>query len=172
MQPVVGVLADNFKSKWGRRRPFMLGGALIVAIFLLTLGWTAEIVGLFISEPNMAKSCTIALAVVSIYAVDFAINAVQSSCRSLIVDTLPISKQQLGSAWASRMIAVGHLVGYAIGTIDLVKVFGSLLGDSQFKQVTFLAAAFFVSSVATTCWAVQERVLISARWGSLYWTES
>lgn len=26
-------------------------------------------------------------------------DAVQSSSRSLIVDTLPISKQQLGSAW-------------------------------------------------------------------------
>lgn len=39
------------------------------------------------------------LAVLSIYALDFAINAVQASCRSLIVDTLPIPKQQLGSAW-------------------------------------------------------------------------
>jgi hypothetical protein len=26
-------------------------------------------------------------------------NLVQSCCRSLIVDTLPISQQQLGSAW-------------------------------------------------------------------------
>jgi solute carrier family 45, member 1/2/4 len=45
------------------------------------------------------KSTTIFLAVLSIYAVDFAINAVQASCRSLVVDTLPIPKQQLGSAW-------------------------------------------------------------------------
>lgn len=30
----------------------MLGGALIVALCLLVLGWTAEIVGLFISEPD------------------------------------------------------------------------------------------------------------------------
>ena len=141
----------------------MLGGALIVAICLLILGWTAEIVGLFISEPNTAKSCTIALAVLSIYAVDFAINAVQSSSRSLIVDTLPISKQQLGSAWASRMIAMGHLAGYAIGTIDLLKIFGGLIGDSQFKQLTFIAATFFLFSEGVTCWAVEERVLVSAR---------
>lgn len=52
MQPVVGVLADNSKSKWGRRRPFMIGGALIVAFCLLVLGWTAEIVGLFVSEAH------------------------------------------------------------------------------------------------------------------------
>lgn len=117
----------------------MIGGALIVAVCLLVLGWTGEIVRLFVKEPEtvgdwsypnlgvpayeglQAKSCTIALAVLSIYAVDFAINAgwcsarietdrshgscqnlVQSSCRSLIVDTLPIAKQQLGSAWGTR----------------------------------------------------------------------
>lgn len=71
----------------------MIGGALIVAVCLLVLGWTGEIVRLFVREPEtvgdweysllgvtaydglQAKSCTIALAVLSIYAVDFAINA-------------------------------------------------------------------------------------------------
>jgi len=52
MQPVVGVLADNSKSKWGRRRPFMVGGALIVAVCLLVLGWTSEIVEFFIKDPG------------------------------------------------------------------------------------------------------------------------
>lgn len=99
MQPVVGVLADSSRSKWGRRRPFMIGGSLTVGLCLVVLGWTSEIVGTLVSDPNMKRSGTIALAVLSIYAVDFAINAVQSSCRSLIVDTLPIPKQQLGSAW-------------------------------------------------------------------------
>lgn len=49
------------------------------------------------------REATIFLAVLSIYALDFAINAVQSSCRSLIVDTLPIPKQQLGSAWGKSL---------------------------------------------------------------------
>ena len=53
MQPVVGVLADSSRAKYGRRRPFMVGGALIVGVFLLVLGWTGEIVGLFITEPEL-----------------------------------------------------------------------------------------------------------------------
>lgn len=71
----------------------MIGGALIVAICLLVLGWTGEIVRMFVTEPEtvghwihliwefsayvglQAKSCTIALAVLTIYVVDFAINA-------------------------------------------------------------------------------------------------
>ncbi|EEP82757.1 conserved hypothetical protein [Uncinocarpus reesii 1704] len=90
--------------------------------------WTTEIVSLFISDPQTRKSVTIAVAVLSIYAVDFAINVVQACCRSLIVDTLPIPQQQLGSAWAGRMTAVGSLIGYAIGSIDMLNSFGTAPG--------------------------------------------
>lgn len=62
------------------------------------------------------------------------------------------------------MIGIGHLVGYGMGTVDLVKVFGTTLGDSQFKQLIIIAAAFFVFAIGLTSWAVQERVLISSRW--------
>lgn len=92
MQPVVGVLADRSRSKWGRRRPFMIGGTIIVGFGLLVLGWTGEIVGIFVEDTDLVsrqvrcrgcngtdslqkRKCTIVLAVVGIYAVDFAINA-------------------------------------------------------------------------------------------------
>ena len=55
MQPVVGVLADSSRSKWGRRRPFMIGGSLIVGLCLVVLGWTSEIVGMLVSEPGMVS---------------------------------------------------------------------------------------------------------------------
>jgi len=55
MQPVVGVLADNSRSKWGRRRPFMVGGSLVVGLCLIVLGWTKEIVGSFVTEPGMVS---------------------------------------------------------------------------------------------------------------------
>ncbi len=61
------------------------------------------------------------------------------------------------------MVAIGHLIVYGAGTVDLVKVLGPTLGDSQFKQLTLIAAAFFLFAVGLTTWAVQERVLISSR---------
>jgi solute carrier family 45 protein 1/2/4 len=88
---------------------------------------------------------------------------VQSCSRSLIVDTLPIPKQQAGSAWASRMVSVGHLVGYAIGTVDLVQIFGKSLGDTQFKKLTLVAALSLLFTVGVTSWAVTERVLVSGK---------
>ncbi|RFU32454.1 hypothetical protein B7463_g3880, partial [Scytalidium lignicola] len=163
MAPIVGVMSDQFQSRFGRRRPFMVIGSLLVTIFLVMLGWTKEIVGCFVEDVELRKSCTIVLAVLSIYAVDFAINAVQSCCRSLIVDTLPIPKQQTGSAWASRMQALGHLIGYFIGTIDLVEMFGPSLGDTQFKKLIIVAAASLLFAVGLTSWAVTERVYIPER---------
>lgn len=52
IQPLIGVIADRSRSKWGRRRPFMIFGSFVVAFCLIVLGWTAEIVGLFIQEPE------------------------------------------------------------------------------------------------------------------------
>ncbi|KAI5300471.1 hypothetical protein KEM55_007137 [Ascosphaera atra] len=57
------------------------------------------------------------------------------------------------------MAAIGHLVGYAIGAVDMVKVFGTTLGQTQFKQLCVISAASLLGCVGVTCWAVTERVL-------------
>lgn len=163
VQPIVGVIADESKSRWGRRRPLMLAGSAIVAFCLLVLGFTREIVGIFVGDDDdAARTPTIALAVLAIYCVDFAINAVMSCSRSLIVDTLSIDKQQAGAAWSSRMGAIGHGIGYASGAIDLVGLLGTTLGDTQFKQLTIIASAAMLTTTGLTCWAVSERVLVSS----------
>jgi hypothetical protein len=74
VQPVVGAISDGSTSRWGRRRPLLVLGTVVVAISLLVLGFTREIVGLFEPDGERAKWPTIALAVLAIYAVDFAIN--------------------------------------------------------------------------------------------------
>ncbi|POR39460.1 General alpha-glucoside permease [Tolypocladium paradoxum] len=163
VQPVVGVIADENTSKWGRRRPLMAVGAAVVAVGLLVLGFTREIVGLLVRDDESSRRPTIVLAVLAIYVVDFAINVVMSCSRSLVVDTLPLAKQQTGAAWGSRMSAVGHMVGYAAGSIDLVQTFGTTMGDAQFKQLTVIAALTILGSTAVTCWAVTERVLVSPK---------
>lgn len=75
-QPVVGVLADSNRSKWGRRRPYIVVGASIVATALLTLGWTREIVAALLpADSELSRPLTIFVAVMALYVTDFAINA-------------------------------------------------------------------------------------------------
>lgn len=64
---------------------------------------------------------------------------------------------------ASRMVSIGHLIGYAVGTLDLVKIFGTSLGDTQFKKLTIVAALGLLVAVGTTSYAVTERVLIAGK---------
>ncbi|RYP12116.1 hypothetical protein DL765_007485 [Monosporascus sp. GIB2] len=163
VQPIVGVIADESKSRWGRRRPFILGGAIFSGVCLLTLGFTKEIVGFFVSDEATAKTLTVFTAVLAIYAVDFAVNVVMSAARSLIVDTLPISKQQTGSAWSGRMSAIGHGIAYGTGAVDLPSIFGTFFGDTQFKQLTIAATFGILATCSITCWAVTERVLVDSR---------
>lgn len=61
------------------------------------------------------------------------------------------------------MSAIGHLMGYAIGSIDTVSIIGSIFGDTQFKQMTVFAAFSLVGAVAVTSYSVKERVLLTAR---------
>ena len=53
----------------------MVLGSFVVGACLLLLGWTKEIVGMFVEDLEWKKTCTIFLAVLSIYGIDFAINA-------------------------------------------------------------------------------------------------
>lgn len=74
MQPIVGALADKSTSRFGRRRPLMVAGSLVVSANLLLLGFTREFVGLFL-DGEAATTAAMWLAVLAIWVMDFAINA-------------------------------------------------------------------------------------------------
>src|SRR6476469_1637668 len=43
IQPLVGILSDGYQSKWGRRRPFMLGGGVVVILSIALIAYCKEI---------------------------------------------------------------------------------------------------------------------------------
>ncbi|KAK9469238.1 hypothetical protein V1512DRAFT_268902 [Lipomyces arxii] len=158
MQPVVGVWSDKCVSQFGRRRPFMVVGSLIVGLSLMLMAWTREFVDIFVWSERWAPTVTICFAVLSVFFADFAVNAVQACCRAIIVDTLPKSKQEMANAWAGRMVAGGHLVGYFAGVINLVEYF-PYLGNNQLKVLCAISSFALLVCVGLTSWAVEERVM-------------
>lgn len=80
VQPYIGMLSDNCRVSWGKRKPFMIGGALATACSLLFLSWTKEIVGgllgFFGADPQSqgVKVVIIVVAVIWVYILDVAIN--------------------------------------------------------------------------------------------------
>jgi solute carrier family 45, member 1/2/4 len=80
VQPYVGMLSDNCRIRWGKRKPFMIGGAIATIVSLMFLSWTKEIVGGFYRalgvdpESGFVKYSIIVTAVLWVYILDFAIN--------------------------------------------------------------------------------------------------
>ncbi|WWD02106.1 hypothetical protein V865_000144 [Kwoniella europaea PYCC6329] len=155
VQPLIGIFADRSRSPLGRRRPFMLAGCAICVFAMMMLGWTREISSLI----NGGKWLAIALAVWSIYLIDFSINAVMSTDRALVVDTLPPREQEEGSAWAGRMFGFGSVFGFFVGNLDLPPVL-PFLGKTQLQILSFMTSAILMISHTFTSWAVSERVLL------------
>lgn len=58
VQPIVGDLADRSTSKFGRRRPFMVGGTLATILGALLLGFTREVASWLVAGPSEAVSHT------------------------------------------------------------------------------------------------------------------
>jgi solute carrier family 45, member 1/2/4 len=87
VQPYVGMLSDNCRLPWGKRKPFMLGGTVATIVSLLFLAWTKEIVGGFFGvlgvgpETTFVKYAVIVTAVLWVYILDFAINTGMSNPR-------------------------------------------------------------------------------------------
>ena len=80
VQPYIGIKSDRSRHKWGKRRPFIVGGALATIVSLFCLAWAKEIVtrilGVFGVDEKAQAVYTIAIvfAVLLIYILDFASN--------------------------------------------------------------------------------------------------
>ncbi|CAO3591090.1 unnamed protein product [Absidia cylindrospora] len=160
MQPIAGAFSDKCTFRWGRRRPFLVAGSLMVVASLIVIGWTREITMLFVDDQAVAtfKKVSIGIAIASIYVLDFSINCVQASCRALIVDSLPPSQQEKGTAWAGRMLGLGNVMGYFMGYVDLVKLF-PFLGNTQLKVLCVFASIILLLCDVITCYTVKEKIL-------------
>lgn len=75
VQPYIGILSDNCRISWGKRKPFMLAGGAATIISLVCLAWTREIVKTVLGKTNPhLPGVTIAFAVLMVYILDFSIN--------------------------------------------------------------------------------------------------
>ncbi|KAK2793643.1 hypothetical protein FQN50_009995 [Emmonsiellopsis sp. PD_5] len=162
VQPYVGIRSDNCRIRWGKRKPFMIGGGIATIVALLALAWTREIVGGFLSlfdvplhSPGV-KVTSIVLATILMYCLDFAINTVQAAIRAFIVDNAPAHQQESANAWASRLTGIGNILGYISGYLDLPKLF-PFFGNTQFKVLCTIASLSLGITLLISCLYITER---------------
>ncbi|KAG6827803.1 hypothetical protein H0H92_010409 [Tricholoma furcatifolium] len=160
MQPIIGILADSSTSRFGRRRPFMMIGTIICILSMLLLGYTRNVATMFTTRNSPSNNTlTIILAVLAIYLIDFSINAVTAMDRALVVDTLPPAAQASGNAWAARMLGIGSVVGFFVGTIPLPSMF-PFLGTTELEVLSVIVSVLLLAGHTVMAIFVKERILL------------
>ncbi|KAM5539805.1 hypothetical protein V8D89_006618 [Ganoderma adspersum] len=159
VQPLIGVLADSSKSRFGRRRPYMIVGSILCTFAMLLLGFTRPFASIF-SSPTSALNdvLTIWLAIIALFTIDFSINAVQAVDRALIVDTLPSADQADANAWAARMLGFGSVAG----NIDMTAIF-PFFGTTELEVLAVVGSFLLLITHAVTAFCTKEKIVVSNR---------
>ncbi|OAA67497.1 sucrose transporter [Cordyceps fumosorosea ARSEF 2679] len=162
VQPYIGILSDNCRISWGKRKPFMIGSTIGTIFSLLFLSWVKEIIGSILSlfgiqgDSDFAKTTIIIAAVIGIYVLDVAINALQAAIRAFIVDCGPAHQQEAANAMASRLIGVGNILGFIAGYVNLTKPLW-FFGHTQFQILCAIACIALTITIVISCAFVHER---------------
>uniref|UniRef100_A0A0D9VMY2 Major facilitator superfamily (MFS) profile domain-containing protein n=1 Tax=Leersia perrieri TaxID=77586 RepID=A0A0D9VMY2_9ORYZ len=122
VQPCVGVWSDKCRSKYGRRRPFILAGCLMICAAVTLIGFSADlgyILGDTTEHCSTYKGSRFRAATVFIlgfWMLDLANNTVQGPARALLAD-LSGGPDQCNSANAifCTWMAVGNVLGFSSG---------------------------------------------------------
>lgn len=161
VQPLVGILSDRTRSRWGRRRPFIIGGTIGVVLAILSLAWVEDTLGLLLRtstrvNPNRGvRPAIIITAIFWIYTLNIFIQPLQAGLRTLMIENCPVHQQTQASAWASAMTGMGNIIGYLSGFTALPS-FLHLNTLTQFQCLCLIASVSLMTSVTLSC-SIREK---------------
>ena len=145
IQPLIGQSSDRVWTRLGRRRPFILAGAVLASLALVLL-------------PNCPS---VWLAAGLLWVLDGTINASMQPFRALVADNLPADQNAQGFAIQSLFIGLGGTIASALPWL-LTNVFG-VAADPGAARIPhsvrlsfYLGAAAFLGAVLWTVFRSSE----------------
>ena len=147
-------MSDKTASRFGRRRPYLLGGALLSAIALWALP-NSELItnslasALHVKFPALAALC---FAAIMIWVLDACVNIAQGPYRALVPDVVPQEQHSIANSYISLAIGLGSVV--AAGASPFLKwAFNYQMSiNAQF----IMAALAFSLGMIWTCMMIKE----------------
>lgn len=157
VQPLIGALSDKTRTPFGRRRPYLLGGALLSALALWAFPNSASITNWLSGalHLNFAPWAALLFAAVMIWILDACVNIAQGPYRALVPDVVPPEQYSIANSYISLAIGLGSVV--AAGTAPFLKwAFNYQMPiNAQF----IMAALAFSLGMLWTCLAIKEKNL-------------
>ncbi len=155
VQPIVGRLSDKTVSPFGRRRPYLLGGAILASIALWLFPNSAGIANFLhnLTGLNLPVWTALLVSAILIWIIDACVNVAQGPYRALIPDVVPQEQHSLANSYISLAIGLGSVV--AAGTAPFLKwVFNYQM---SIKAQFVMAALAFTLGMLWTCLTIKER---------------
>ncbi len=109
VQPIVGYLSDRTTGRWGRRRPYILAGAVSTALALV----------LFVNATSLAAAAAM------LWFLTLSANIAMEPLRALTGDLIPLERQTRAFTLQAAFIGCGAIVSSA-----LPWALGALSGES------------------------------------------
>ncbi len=135
LQPISGAISDNWRSRWGRRRPLILIGTLFDFLFLFLLGWAGGLEWVFIGYLGLQISSNIA----------------HGPAQGLLPDLIPPDKIGKASGVKNFMDMSGIIVASL--------VVGNMLGpqnENVNAVLLVIMAVLAVFTAITLIWAKEK----------------
>ena len=161
VQPIIGALSDKTISPFGRRRPYLLGGAIIASIALWVFPNSQNVAVALESATGIELPIWMGLlvAAIMIWIIDACINVAQGPYRALIPDVVPQEQHSVANSYISLAIGLGSVV--AAGMAPFLKwVFNFQMSiNAQF----IMGALAFTLAMLWTCITIQEHKIQKAQ---------
>ena len=154
VQPLVGALSDKTVSPFGRRRPYLLGGAIIASIALWIFPNSAGVADLLhkLTGLNLPPLTALLIAAIMIWVIDACINIAQGPYRALIPDVVPAEQHSIANSFISLAIGLGSVVAAATAPFLKWAFHYQMSIPAQFV----MAAVAFTLGMLWTCITIKE----------------
>lgn len=154
VQPLVGALSDKTVSPLGRRRPYLIGGALLASIALWIFPNSAGVANFLhnITGLNLPVWTALFIAAIMIWIIDACVNVAQGPYRALIPDVVPPEQYSLANSYISLAIGLGSVV--AAGAAPFLKYFFNY--QMSIPAQFIMAALAFTLGMLWTCITIKE----------------
>ncbi len=142
VQPVIGAMSDRTTSRWGRRTPYFLVGALLCSLGLLAMPFS----------PALWFAASL------LWILDAANNVTMEPYRAYVSDRLDARQHSLGFLTQSAFTGLAQTLAYLAPSIFVwLGMSRDATGDNHIPQVTMTAFVLgAVLSLATVLWSVRR----------------
>jgi Na+/melibiose symporter-like transporter len=139
-QPIAGAISDRSSLSWGRRRPYILLGAILALIFLPGIGLAGSYIMLFIAYCLVQISC----------------NMAQAPYQAFIPDLIPQNRRGLASGVKSMLEILGGVALVRLTAYFMGRYFGGEGGSWLWMALGALITVLLVATIVTVL-TVKER---------------